>query len=147
MGLIGGIVLIVLGGLCLPSLVAKKSPKAKELLDKIAPFQGTLGAGVFAYGLWGVISAVLTLSWLGSWPLWWATRLAGNLLSVAGGFILGFGMVQKFMLDRLPEEAKAKAIALREKLVASQTKVGLTSLAVGIWVILYELILQNIFNI
>lgn len=44
MGLIGGIVLIVLGALALPSLIGAKAPGAKDLLDKVAPFQGWIGA-------------------------------------------------------------------------------------------------------
>lgn len=144
MGLINGIILIILGMLCIPGVVAKKSPQAKELLDKIAPFQGTLGIVVFAWGVWGIISAILTLSWLGSWPLWWATRLAGNVLNTAGGLILGFGMIQKFMLSRLPDDAQQKAVELREKLIGVQNKIGIIAIITGIWVIVYEIVLQGI---
>lgn len=147
MGIVSGIVLIVLGGLCLPGLVAKKSPKAKDLLDKITPFQGMIGLVVFFWGTWGIISSLLSISWLGSWPLWWVTRLAGNVLNFAGGLILGFGMIQKLVLSRLPEEAQEKALELREKLISFQTPIGLAALITGAWVIVYELILQGILGI
>lgn len=147
MGLSSGIILIILGGLCLPGLVAGKSPKAKELLDKIVPFQGWLGLVTFVWGLWGIVTAVTTLGWLGSWPLWWATRLTANVLNFAGGALLGFGMIQKFLLAKAPAEAQAKAEALFEKLVKIQSKVGIACLVGGLWVILYELVLQGLFNI
>lgn len=147
MGILNGIILLVLGGLCLPSLVAKKSPKAKELLDKITPYQGMLGLVVFCWGTWGIISSVLSLSWLGTWPLWWVTRLAGNVLNFAGGLILGFGMIQKMVLSRLPESAQGKAIELREKLVGFQSTIGIAALITGVWVIVYELVLQGILGI
>lgn len=147
MGIFNGIVLLILGGLCLPSLVAKKSPKAKELLDKIAVYQGILGLVVFFWGTWGLISSVTTIGWLGTWPLWWATRLAGNALNFAGGLILGFGMIQKMVLVKLPEEAQAKALELREKLVSFQTPIGMAALIAGVWVVVYELILQGILGI
>lgn len=147
MGIIDGIVLLILGGLCLPSLVAEKSPKAKELLEKIAVYQGILGLVVFVWGTWGIISSILGLSWLGSWPLQWATLLVASLVNFAGGLILGFGMIQKLLLSKLPEEAQAKAVALREKLVGYQTKIGLAALIAGVWVIVYYLILRGLLGV
>ncbi|MDC7218898.1 MAG: hypothetical protein PQJ59_03095 [Spirochaetales bacterium] len=147
MGLINGLALILLGAFCVPGLVAKKNEKAKELLDRVTPYQGTFGLIVFAWGIWGIISAVLSISWLGTWPLWWATRLAGNLLNAAGGMILGFSMIQSLMLSRLPEEAQEKAANLREKLIGYQGKIGIWAIIVGIWVLAYEIVLQGLLNI
>ncbi len=147
MGLIGGIALILLGLFCLPSLVAAKSPNAKELLDKAAPYQGIFGIVICFWGLWGIISAILTLGWLGSWPLWWATRLAGNAVCFLGGAILGWGLIQKNILAKASEDVRAKAEESYTKLVSFQPKIGCAAIIVGIWVILYELILQRLFQI
>jgi hypothetical protein len=51
MGFVNGIVLIILGALCIPALVAQKSPNAKELLDKVVPFQGIIGFAAFIWGI------------------------------------------------------------------------------------------------
>ncbi|MDC7221844.1 MAG: hypothetical protein PQJ59_18070 [Spirochaetales bacterium] len=147
MGLINGLALILLGAFCVPSLVAEKNEKAKELLDKITPYQGTFGLVVFAWGVWGIVSSVLHLSWLGNWPLWWATRLGANVINAAGGMILGFAMIQSMLLSRMPEEAQEKATQLREKLVSSQSKIGIAAIIAGIWVLVYEILLQGILNI
>lgn len=147
MGIFGGIALIVLGALCIPSLIAQKSPDAKELLDKVTPFQGWIGLGACAVGVWGIIGTITTIGWLTSWPLWWITRLAGSVLNLGVGFLLGFGMIQKFALANAPEEAKAKAEEAHMKLVGVQVPLGFASLIAGVWVILYELVLQGIFLI
>jgi hypothetical protein len=147
MGLINGLALILLGAFCVPSLIAEKNENAKEVLDKLTPYQGTFGLVVFAWGIWGIISSILHLSLLGSWPLSWATGLTANILNAAGGLILGFAMIQQMLLSRLPEEAQKKAGELREKLIGFQSKIGITALIVGVWVLVYELVLRGILNI
>ncbi len=147
MGLITGLVLIILGGLCIPGIIAKKSPKAQELLNKIVPVQGTLGIVLFLWGIWGVVGSMTSVSWLGSWPLWWATRLIGNLICFAGGAILGWGMIQKKILQKAPANVVAKAENAYLKLVSFQEKIGIAAIITGIWVVLYELFLQGILNI
>lgn len=147
MGIVSGIVLIVLGGLCLPSLVAKKSPKAKELLDKVVLFQGWLGLAAFGWGVFGIISSLTSIGNIGTWPLWWITKLAGNVLNFAGGAILGFGMIQKLILSKTPSEVQEKGELLFKKLVSMQVVIGISCLIAGVWVVLYELLLQGLFKI
>lgn len=144
MGIVSGLVLIVLGGLCLPGLVAKRSPKAMEMLASIEPFQGWIGLVVFGWGTWGIISSILSLGIIGSWPLSWISSLAASVLNFAGGLILGFSMIQRFVLNRVPEEAQEKAGALRERLIAVQGPIGIAAIVVGIWVLLYTLVLRGI---
>ncbi len=147
MGLIGGIVLIVCGLLCVPALLAKKSPQAAEQLKKLAPFQGWIGFIVAIWGLWGVVNAILTLGWLGTWPLWWVTNLAGNVLSLVLGIILGYGLIQQFALSKASDEVKAKAEAAFQKLTAMQSNLGIIGIIVGLWVLLYNIVLYNVFHI
>ncbi len=147
MGLINGLVLIVLGGLCLPGIIAKKNPKAKELLDKIVPIQGTLGLIVFAWGVWGVVSSILSIGIIATWPLSWITGLLSSVISFAGGAILGWGMIQKKILVKAPQEVVEKAEGFYIKLVALQEKVGLFAIILGIWTVVYSLLLQGILKI
>ena len=51
MGIVAAIVLFVCGALAASSLVIAKKPNAKELLDKLVPFQGWIG---FVVCLWSV---------------------------------------------------------------------------------------------
>ncbi len=147
MGLINGLVLIVLGGLCVPGIVAKKNPKAKELLDKIVPIQGTLGIAVFAWGVWGIISSILSIGILATWPLSWVTSLLCAVLSVAGGAILGWGMIQNKLLVKAPADVVEKATEVYKKLLSLQERIGVIAIIIGLWTILYSVILQGILKI
>jgi hypothetical protein len=145
MGIVNGLILILLGVLCIPSLVAQKSPNAKALLDKVAPFQGIFGFVVFIWGIWVIIQIVLNLGWIGTlFPfglIFWITILVDGLLSLLGGAILGWSLIQKYMLAKAPETVKAKAEESYGKIIALQPKIGLAAIIFGIWVIISAIIL------
>ncbi|SHJ60126.1 hypothetical protein SAMN04488508_111100 [Aquimarina spongiae] len=129
-----GITLILLSIIAVPSLLLAKKPNAKELLEKIEPYQGWIGLVFCFWGVWGIISAVLNIGWLTTHPIWWITLLAGNVVEAILGFMLGFGLINKFFLSK-NEAAKEKAVRLREKLAPKQGKLGVLGLIVGAWMI------------
>jgi len=137
--MIYGITLIILGILAAPSLLLSKKPNAKELLDKITPYQGWIGLIFCFWGLWGVISAVLNISILGDWPIWWITWIASSAIEAILGFILGYGMISKMILSK-NEEAKKKGERLLQKLAPIQGKLGLYGIIIGIWVIVASIL-------
>jgi hypothetical protein len=144
MGFVNGLVLIVLGGLCIPALVAQKSPKAKELLDKIVPFQGIFGFVVFIWGIWVIIQCILGLGWIGlgvGGIIYWITVLADGVISLLGGAVLGWGLIQKNLLSKAPENVKAKAEESFTKIVVFQPKIGIAAIILGVWVIISGIIL------
>jgi len=132
--MIWGITLILLSIIAVPSLILAKKPNAKELLAKIEPYQGWIGLLFCFWGVWGIITAVLNIGWLSIAPIWWITLLAGNVVSAALGFMLGFGQINKIFLGK-NEEAKAKAAVLREKIAPKQGKLGILGIFVGAWMI------------
>ncbi len=129
-----GITLILLSIIAVPSLLLSKKPNAKELLEKIEPYQGWIGLIFCFYGVWGIVSSILNLGWLTSYPIWWGTLLAGSIIEAALGFMLGFGLINKFFLSK-NEAAKEKAIVLRGKLAPKQGKLGVFGIFVGGWMI------------
>lgn len=134
-----GITLLLLSIIAVPSLLLSKKPDAKELLEKIEPYQGWIGLIFCFYGVWGIISAILNLSWITSHPIWWATLLAGSIVEAVLGFMLGFGLINKYFLSK-NEAAKEKAIALREKLAPKQGKLGIIGIFVGAWMIIASIL-------
>ncbi|QCW99032.1 hypothetical protein FGM00_02450 [Aggregatimonas sangjinii] len=132
--MIWGITLILLSLIAVPSLILSKKPNAKELLEKVEPYQGWIGLVFCFWGVWGIITAVLNIGWLTSFPIWWVTLLAGNIVSATLGFMLGFGLINKFFLSK-NEAAKAKAEELRTKIAPKQGKLGILGLIVGAWMI------------
>lgn len=137
--MIWGITLILLSIIAVPSLILAKKPNAKELLEKIEPYQGWIGIVFCFWGIWGIITAILNLGWLTVAPIWWVTFLAGNIISAALGFMLGFGLINKMFLSK-NDAAKAKAEELRSKLAPKQGKLGIFGIIVGIWMIVASFI-------
>jgi len=133
--MIYGITLILLSIIAVPSLLLSKKPDAKELLDKVAPYQGWIGLAFCFWGVWGIIQAVLNMGMLSTWPIWWITWIASSGVEAVLGFILGYGMISKLLLSK-NEAAKVKGEKLLAKLAPIQGKLGLAGIAIGIWVVI-----------
>ncbi|WP_055442457.1 hypothetical protein [Lacinutrix himadriensis] len=134
-----GITLILLSIIAVPSLLLSKKPNAKELLEKIEPYQGWIGLIFCFYGVWGIIFSILNLGWLTTFPIWWVTLLAGSIVEAVLGFMLGFSLINKLVLSK-NEAAKEKAMVLREKLAPKQGKLGIVGLFVGAWMIVASIL-------
>lgn len=132
MGLIGGIWLAVLGVLGASSIIIAKKPDAKELIAKLAPYQGWIGAVSCFWGVWMIISSILNLTWLSHWPIYWATYLADGVLEAALGLILGIGVLKTFIKN---PQAQQKMDQTLHKLLPYQGNLGLAAIAVGIWMV------------
>jgi len=145
-GFVNGIVLIILGALCIPALIAQKSPNAKELLDKVVPYQGIVGFVAFIWGIWVIIQCLIGLGWIGwIFPLGlirWVTYLANGILLLCGGAILGWGLIQKNLLAKASDKVKEKAEESFNKLVAFQPKIGIGAIILGLWVIISNIIIR-----
>lgn len=137
--MIYGITLAILGVLAAPSLLLSKRPDAKELLNKITPFQGWIGLVFFFWGVWGIIQAVLHLGLLGSQPIWWITWVANSVLEASLGFLLGYGMISKMVLSK-NEVAREKGELLLKKLSPLQGRLGLVAIILGIWSIIASIL-------
>jgi hypothetical protein len=138
--MINGIWLALLGVLAVPSLILAKRPDAKEMLAKIQPFQGWMGAISCLWGIWGIISAVLNLSWLAHWPIYWATWLADSVLLAALGLILGIGTMKTFIKN---PQAQAKMDETLAKLAPHQGRLGLVAVCVGIWMVVCSILFHG----
>ncbi|GMN11709.1 hypothetical protein MTsPCn9_28920 [Croceitalea sp. MTPC9] len=132
--MIYGITLVLLSIIAVPSLVLSKKPNAKELLEKIEPYQGWIGLVFCFWGVWGIVTSILNIGWLTTAPIWWITLLAGSVVEATLGFMLGFGLMNKLFLGK-NEKAKEKAAELRSKIAPKQGKLGILGIVVGIWMI------------
>lgn len=137
MGYLNGIWLAVLGILAAPNLVIAKKPEAKEILDKMVPYQGWLGAVSAVYGIIQVIRFLGQMRWFDAAPIGFLTWIVSALLTLALGLLLGIGVIKSFVSS---EEAKAKMDEMITKLATKQGKLGLFGIIVGIWIIVYNMI-------
>ena len=137
--MLSGILLIFLGLLAIPSLVIAKKPDAKALFDKVAPYQGWIG---LIFAVWGVIDLIrclMNISFLSIVPFFWILWLAVSVVTAALGFILGYGLINKYVLSKNPAAA-AKGEATLKKLLPLQGVLGLAAIALGIVLIILVMI-------
>jgi len=132
--MIYGIFLVLLSIIAVPSLLLSKKPNAKELLEKIEPYQAWIGLVFCLGGIWGIINSVLSIGWLTTAPIWWVTVLAGSVVQATLGFMLSFGLINKLFLGK-NEKAKEKAAEIRSKIAPKQGKLGILGIIVGVWMI------------
>lgn len=131
-----GISLIILGILAVPSLLLSRKPDAKELLDKITPYQGWIGLVFCFWGIWGIITAVLNMSMMSTG---WLLGLAVSVVTAVLGFLLGYGMINQLLLSK-NDEAKEKGAALLAKLAPLQGKFGMAAIILGVIYILFRIL-------
>lgn len=137
MGLINGLWLFVLGVLGASSLIIAKKPDAKELIGKLTPYQGWIGAISAVWGVFGLISSLFRLNWLAHWPILWLTWFVDAALLLALGLLLGVGVMKTFITN---PEAQAKMDQTIAKLAPYQGKFGVAAMIFGVWMVLANLI-------
>jgi hypothetical protein len=140
MGLFTALWMVVLGVLGAANLIISKKPEAKELIGKLAPYQGWIGAASALWGLWGVILMIMRLGWLGlgfGWLLYWITYLVTSLVMLALGLLFGVGVLKTFIKQPQAVEKMDETVA---KLAPYQGKLGLLSIALGIWMLVAGLL-------
>ncbi|MBK6919052.1 MAG: hypothetical protein IPH07_16780 [Deltaproteobacteria bacterium] len=125
--------LFLLGVLGASNLIIAKKPDAKELIAKIAPYQGWMGAGAALTGVYWLIMAVLNMGLLGSGVagiIGWVTWVAVSLILVSLGLLLGVGVLKTFIKQ---PQAVAKMDLMITKLAPKQGVLGLIAMGLGVW--------------
>jgi hypothetical protein len=134
--------LIVLGILGASSLIISRKPNAKELIGKIAPYQGWMGAASVFYGFWELFSCITSMGLMSVHPpiglIFWVLYLASALLQLSLGLILGVGVIKTFVKN---EQAHQKMDATLAKLAPFQGILGLAAIAVGVVFTVVDIIL------
>lgn len=122
-------IIALLGGIiATSSVIIAKKPNAKELIDKITPYQGWIGVILAVIGAIGIIQLVLNLS---AFSVAWLIGLAATVVQFVVGFLLGYGLISKYVLEK-NETAKEKGQELRLKLVKYQVPAGFTLIVLAV---------------
>lgn len=124
-----GLWLIVLGVLGAANLIIAKKPDAAELIAKISPYQGWIGAISAIWGLWVVIWMIMGLGWIGSFPVRWILWMASGLVLLGLGLLLGVGVLKTFIKQPQAVEKLDLTVA---KLAPYQGKLGLAGIGLGL---------------
>ncbi len=126
-----GIWLALLGVLAASNLIIAKKPDAEQLIGKIAPYQGWIGAVSAVWGVFGILGCVSHIGWMGTnLAVYWLSWLADAVLLTCLGLLLGVGVFKSFIKS---EAAHAKLDKLIARLAPYQGKLGLVAIALGFW--------------
>ena len=128
--MLGGIITICAGILAASAFIIAKKPDAKELIDKLTPYEGWIGMLTFFWGVWEIIGSVTGIGMLGEFPLRWAFWLSVGVADLLVGFILGFKLISKYALSK-NEAALARGQELRGKLTKFQIPIGFFAILMG----------------
>lgn len=138
--MLSGLITIAGGILAASALIIARKPNAKDLIDKLTPYQGWIGIVMFFWGVWGVLDCVRFMSLLSARPLFWLFWLACGVADLVVGFLLGFGLITKYALSKSPA-ANARGQQIRAKLAGYQGAFGLFAIATGVLYIVWLYVL------
>lgn len=143
MDFINAIVLIAGGLLAVSGLIIAKKPDAKQLLDKLLPYQAMIGVALLVLGVLSLLSWLgrHLFMWISNVPLYGLTALAMIVCSILLGFMFGMPQIAKWMPGN--NNAEQKGMELSAKLAPYQVILGLIGLGAGFLVLLYQFHLLN----
>ena len=138
MEFINAVVLIVAGILAVSGLIVAKQPNAKELIDKLVPYQAFIGVGLLALGVLSL------LRWLGNHlptmlsfaPVFGMTIVSMIVTSIVLGFLLGMPQIAKWL--PAGSAASNKGMTASSKLAPYQVILGFLAIGTGLLMLLYQ---------
>jgi len=123
------VVILLAGGLLgAANLIVAKKPNAKELLEKLTPYQGWIGVVLVLWGIWDLIGVLRSL---GTFSVLWLVWLVTAVTELGLGFLLGYGLISKYVLGSSPQ-ALEKGQQLRARLANYQGPLGVVAIGLAI---------------
>ncbi len=134
--LVAGLITIVGGLLAASGFILKRLPNASVVIEKVAPYQGWIGAVMFCWGVKETISTVLNIGMIGSQPVSFLFLAFNAAVDLIVGGLLGFNIINHYVLSR-NASAQAKGAILRDKAITYQVPAGISALVLGALLLIY----------
>ncbi len=131
-----GIWLALLGILAASNLIIARKPDAAQLIGKVAPYQGWIGAVSAVWGAFGILRCIRWIRLLSITPFYWLSWLAAAALLACLGLLLGVGVFKSFIKS---PEATAKLDGVIAKLAPYQGKLGVVAIVMGVVMVISAL--------
>ena len=126
------IILIVVGLLAAYPGIVKTRPDARQILDKITPYQGIIGVVALIWGLLNLLRVLLHLNMFTMMPaVWFILILASDIVAVLLGLILGYGLIAQYVLGN-SLSARQRGEDFRAKLLPRQVPLGWAGIILGV---------------
>lgn len=130
------VLLLIAGGILAASgVIIAKKPNAKDLIDKIVPYQAFIGVGLLGLGVLNLLRSLGGLSaGLRLVPVATIIWLAMVVTSILLGFMFGMPQIAKWM----PGDggAEQKGMELAKKLAPFQVVLGIVGVVAALLVLL-----------
>jgi hypothetical protein len=124
------------GILAISGLILAKKPNAKEIFDKVIPYQGFLGVGLLVLGILDLVSNLkLFLDVLKVAPLHGIVAIAFVLSEVLLGFLFGMPLIAKWIPGDGP--AEQRAVAMQKRVAGFSTLIGVIGIVTSVLFILW----------
>ncbi|MCH2023087.1 MAG: hypothetical protein MK207_11480 [Saprospiraceae bacterium] len=127
------LIAIVAGILAASSVVIKKLPDASDVIDKIKPYEGFIGAAALAMALFSLFSIKHILRQN-------VFDIGISFVSIGAcivmGFLLGYPVLQDLFIDDLGEEAKTRSEEIYERLTPYKVTSGLVAIGTGLYLLI-----------
>jgi hypothetical protein len=126
------LILILAGVLALSGIIVAKNPNARQIIDRLVPFQAFVGLGALILGLvlllkFGPINMFRGIT---HDAIRAGAALAGVLSGILLGFLFAMPQIAKWIPGDTPAEAKAMEIA--RKIAPIQALFGIIAVAAGV---------------
>jgi hypothetical protein len=124
------------GILAISGLILAKQPNAKEIFDKVIPYQGFLGVGLLVLGVLDLVSNLkLFLDVLKVAPLHGIVAIAFVVSEVLLGFLFGMPLIAKWIPGDGP--AEKRGVAMQQRLAGFSTLIGVIGIVTSVLFILW----------
>jgi H+/Cl- antiporter ClcA len=124
---------IVAGLMAASSVVIERMPNAREVVQKLAPYQATIGLVTLVLGVFFFVDMISgSMSALRSAAA--STKLVATICfasAIVVGFLQGYPLVEKYILNDAEAATHEKVDNFRKKLVPFQVIAGLAAMITG----------------
>jgi hypothetical protein len=134
------IILLFSGGtLALSGLIVAKKPDAKQIIDKLVPFQAIIGVGLLVLAIYFLVKMgpVNMIRVLKVMPVPGIAMIGAVLSGIGLGFFFGMPQIAKWAPGQ--SSAEVKALELSQRLAPYTAIVGIVAVASGALMLLMEL--------
>jgi len=128
-----GALAVVAGILAASTFVIERIESAKDLVDKMMPYQAAIGIAALLFGVFKLFDLARLREAFFTKGIFVGCVVA----CIVVGFLLGFPMIQKFLAD--DENTKEKIEKVRKKIAPYQVLSGLVAIGTGAYLILVGL--------
>ena len=132
MGWLLSIFLVIVGALGAYPQIVQARPDAKRFLDMLLPYQAIIGIAAVVLGLLAALHLLGNMGVMAQFaPIIWIVSLAGSILAILLGLLLGYGLIAQHVLGG-NTDFQRRGEALRARLVRRQGALGIAAIAVGL---------------